>query len=254
MRLFDSHCHLQDSRIIDELHLVMDRAQKAGVSAMLCCGCSERDWETVFEISKKFDSVIPAFGMHPWYIGERSGVWLDKLESLLKSVPKAAVGEIGLDYTLKTGNEKEQLSVFADQLRLAARLQRPVSIHCRKAWGNLLELLKEEKGIKQGGAIHSYSGAPQLVTLFQKLGLYISFSGSVTSKSNLKVRTSLAEVDSERLLIESDSPDLLPWACIGYNEPANLSAIAKEISLLLNWSVEMVSETTYRNGIKLFQR
>ena len=68
MKLFDSHCHLQDPRISEDLHSVMNRASMAGVSAMLCCGTSEQDWDKVIEISQKYESVIPTFGIHPWFI------------------------------------------------------------------------------------------------------------------------------------------------------------------------------------------
>lgn len=254
MKLFDSHCHLQDPRIGEDLHSVMNRASVAGVSAMLCCGTSEQDWDKVIEISQKYESVIPALGIHPWFIGTRSEKWLDRLECVLKSFPEAAVGEIGLDYTLKGGNEKEQLSVFIDQLRLAAKLDRPLSIHCRKAWGDLTELLEQEKGVSQGGAIHSYSGAPQLVSRIQSFGLSISFSGSLTREGNRRGKASLVHVDPERLLIETDSPDLLPRGHTGNNEPANIISIVKEVSSVLGYSDEMVSEITFNNGMELFKR
>ena len=232
----------------------MNRASMAGVSAMLCCGTSEQDWDKVIEISQKYESVIPTFGIHPWFMSSRSEKWLDKLECVLKSFPGGCGGEIGLDYTVKEGNEKEQLSVFIDQLRLAAKLDRPVSIHCRKAWGELTDLLEKEKGVRQGGAIHSYSGAPQLVRRLQNYGLSISFSGSLTMEGNRKGKASLEQVDHERLLIETDSPDLLPWGFTGNNEPANIISIVKAISSVLGCSDEMVSEITFNNGMKVFKR
>ncbi len=221
---------------------------------MLCCGTSEQDWDKVIEISQKYKMVIPAFGIHPWFIATRSEKWLDKLECVLKLFPEAAVGEIGLDYTLKKGNEKEQLGVFIDQLRLAAKLDRPVSIHCRKAWGDLTDLLEKEKGVRQGGAIHSYSGAPQLVGQIQNFGLSISFSGSLTMESNRRGKASLMQVDTSRLLIETDSPDLLPQGFTGNNEPANIISIVRKIASVLGCSDEKVSELTFNNGMKIFKR
>lgn len=254
MKLFDSHCHLQDPRIGEDLNSVMNRASVAGVSLMLCCGTSEQDWDKVIEISQKYESVIPAFGIHPWFIADRSEKWLDRLECVLKSFPEAALGEIGLDYAIKEGNEKEQLSVFIDQLRLAAKLDRPVSIHCRRAWGALTDLLEKERGVGQVGAIHSYSGSPQLVSRLQNFGLSISFSGSLTMEGNRRGRASLLQVDPERLLIETDSPDLLPRGHTGNNEPANIISIVKEVSSVLDFSDEMISEITFNNGMKIFKR
>jgi len=254
MKLFDSHCHLQDPRIREDLRPVMNRASLAGVSAILCCGTSEKDWDKVIEISQEYESVTPAFGIHPWFIATRSENWSDKLECVLKEFPEAAVGEIGIDYTLKESNEEEQLNVFTNQLRLAAKLDRPVSIHCRSAWGDLTTVLEQESGVRQGGAIHSYSGSPQLIRRIQNFGLSISFSGSLTIEGNRRGKASLVQVDPERLLIETDSPDLLPRGFTGNNEPANIISIVKEISSVLGCSDETVAEITFNNGMKLFKR
>lgn len=254
MKLFDSHCHLQDDRIFDQVEMVINRALESGVSLMVCCGCSEKDWGKVNAIADKFKSVIPAFGIHPWYVSECSEKWLENLEYLLKSKPLAAVGEIGLDHAIKTCNYELQLDVFIKQLRLAEKLHRPVSIHCRKAWGDLLCVLKQENGSKYGGAVHSYSGSAQMVCQLQKYNLSISFSGSVTKNGNRRAREAISEVDADRLLIETDSPDILPQGYIGINEPANLTSVAQQIAVIKNHNIQTIAELTFNNAVKLFQR
>ena len=137
--------------------------------------------------------MIPAFGLHPWYIDGRSEKWLFRLEEMLRSFPSAAVGEIGLDHAIDRVNNSGQLDVFSAQIDLAARYKRPVSIHCRKAWGDLISVFEERDHVFQGGVIHSYSGSAELVDRLENLGFYISFSGSVTFKRNRKAQESVKE-------------------------------------------------------------
>jgi TatD DNase family protein len=252
MILFDTHCHLQDKRIFSDIESIISRAQKAGVEGMLCCGSSEDDWGVVLEISKKYGFIKPAFGIHPWYVSKRSDKWFETLVDLLIRTPDASIGEIGLDHTLSIRNDGEQLIVFKQQLQLATRLQRPVSIHCRKAWGDLQKVLNQEQGLPSGGAVHSYSGAPDLIRTLIGYGLSISFSGSITNLNNKKVRESVLSVPSDYLLIESDSPDIPSAGFSGNNEPANICSIVNTIASLKNRTPEEIAEITFNNGMGLF--
>lgn len=253
MRLFDSHCHLQDERIFLKADAIVARARNAGVRAMLCCGSSESDWDAVKVLSLSYPEIIPAFGIHPWYIQLRTGRWLDKLEAQLVDFPAAAVGEIGLDHARDGRNDEEQAAVFISQLKLAHKLNRPVSIHCRKAWAELASMLKEY-GLPNGGVIHSWSGAPDLVPMFEKAGASISFSGSITFDRNKRGRASAIVVSEDRLLIETDSPDIPPMGTAeGDNEPANLVKVAEKIAALRGKTTEEIAELTYRNAYDIFK-
>lgn len=252
MLFFDAHCHLQDERFGKRLPLVIGRACSAGVERMLCCGCEERDWETVRKLAGEYKPVLPSFGLHPLYIGKRSEAWLENLKSYLLSVP-SALGEIGLDHAVEPRNDGEQESVFIAQLRLARELERPVTIHCRKAWGRLLEILRREGGVRCGGIVHSYSGPAELIPPLEELGLSLSFSGAITRLGNNRGHRALRFVSKQRLLLETDSPDLTPvGAAERSNEPANLLIIARAAAALLGMSLEAVADLTYANANRLF--
>jgi len=150
--------------------------------------------------------------------------------------------------------DEEQMTVFVAQLRLARRLHLPVSIHCRKAWGQLLETLRAEGGVlPHGGVLHSYSGAPELVSTFEQLGLSISFSGSITRSHNRRGRESLHAVSSERLLIETDSPAIMPaGAETETNEPSNLGLVLRSVAEELGEPENAIAERTYRNACRIF--
>jgi TatD DNase family protein len=168
--------------------------------------------------------------------------------------PTAAVGEIGIDHTLKQRNDTEQCIVFTEQLRLATKLKRPVSIHCRKAWFVLQSTLKTLSGVPFGGVVHSYSGSSELVSELLKYGLSISFSGSVTNERNLRARQSATIVPIDKLLVETDSPDLIAYGRVGMNEPSYIMDIISTISLIKGLEPDVIARKTFENGMTIFNR
>jgi len=250
---FDSHCHLQDERLRPTLDKCIERARNAGVAQMLCCGSEEADWEQVLTLSREYPFIISAAGVHPWYASRRSSSWRDTLTSLLRDNPRCAVGEIGLDHALHPRNDDEQLIVFKEQMQLACELNRPVSVHCRKAWGSLLSLLREGMPIPEKGmVIHSYSGSVELLTELSSYGISFSFSGAVTYVKNARVRRALAAVNSDRLLIETDSPDIAPHLHNGYNEPSTLPLIAAEVARIRGVTIEKIAAGTTANALAIY--
>ncbi|OMO65535.1 TatD family [Corchorus olitorius] len=144
MKLFDAHCHLQDQRILDKAPQLIATAIEAGVVHFAVNGITEKDWHLVKEMSDEYCSVIPNFGLHPWFVGGKSDSWFNTLKQFFEANPSAAVGEIGLDKVLapKGFNFTDQLEVFKKQLELAKELNRPASVHCIGAFPELLQIMK----------------------------------------------------------------------------------------------------------------
>ena len=254
MPFFDSHCHLHDERLKDRINEVVGRAREAGVAHMLCCGTQKSDWDAVIDLARRYHEIVPAFGLHPWFVGTRSAAWIERLETLLKAHPGAAIGEIGLDHALDQRNDAEQTDVFIAQLKLARRLHRPVSMHCRRAWGEIARILTQQCGLPNGGAIHSFSGSSDLIPQLEKLNVSVSFSGSVTHDRNRRGVLAAAAVSSDRLLIETDSPDIPPSGIgEGQNEPALLPRVAQRLAEIRGSTVEKIAEQTSSNGMRLFR-
>ena len=252
--LFDAHCHLQDKRIAADSDAIIARARAKGVIKMMCCGTCENDWDAVKTLSAQ-EGVLASFGLHPWYVSERTDWWLDKLEAMLSASPGAGVGEIGLDHAMDKSTHGLQEEIFLYQLRLANRLNRSVSIHCRRAFERVITLLEKEGGVVPAGVIHAYSGPKELVPALEKLGLYISFSGSITSEGNRRGVEAIRAVSADRLLIETDSPDMLPAQIIeGPNEPANCAFVNEKVALLLGAEQEVIAKQTWDNACRLFER
>ncbi|GBU21443.1 deoxyribonuclease [Fibrobacteres bacterium R8-0-B4] len=258
--MFDTHCHLQDDRISARIGDIVASANRAGVAKMLCCGSSAADWDAVEHIGAAYADrgVIRAYGVHPFYAGSVAiddNDWTDDLSNRLAADPSAAVGEIGLDHAVSPRDDARQTEVFVRQLKIAERYGRPVSIHCRKAFGTLMTILRDGGGLKSGGAVHSYSGPPDIIDELVELGCFISFSGSILIPNNKRAAASLKKVPKDRLLIETDSPDILPrGAADPFNEPANLPLILNRVAEILEEPPQKIAELTAENGCRLFRQ
>jgi len=261
MRLFDTHCHIQDSRLAADLGGVLARAQNASVERMLCCGTSEKDWRQVEILCARHSALIPSFGLHPWHVHGKSPHWMSTLTDLVLTDPAAVVGEIGLDRAIPEGNDTEQAEAFVAQLRLAKALERPACIHCRKAWDIILPILDDVGGLPAGFILHSYSGSAELVSPLAAMGAYFSFSGTITWHRNERGRRAVVAVPTDRLLIETDSPDLMPAEAVAtgnasptamkLNEPCNLVHVLHTVAALRNISVQALADRTWENACRL---
>ncbi len=258
MQLFDAHCHLQDEKLAGDLAGVMARAAAAGVAGAMCCGSAESDWSATLAVAGNFPAVRVSLGLHPWYVAARQPGWLDRLRTLLAAHPRAGIGEIGLDHALEDADLATQEQVFLDQFALSIELQRPASLHCRRAFGRLLELLPRFGAHPAGFVIHSFSGAAELVAPLARRGAYFSFSGSITRSGNRRGHAALRAVPVDRLLIETDAPDLMPVIAGGVpdgpNEPAHLVHILRAAAALRAMPEATLAARLWDNAQALFSR
>ena len=261
MPLYDAHCHLQDERLAPHLAAALARAAAAGVARLMCCGSSESDWEDVVALAGRHPAVRMSLGLHPWYVTDRTPAWLDRLRELLAR-SSAAVGEIGLDHVLDKATHAAQEEVFLAQLAVARELNRPVSVHCRQAWGRMQELLAAHGVPPAGMLIHSYSGSPETIAWLQERGVYVSFSCSLTRSGNTRGHRSAAAARADRLLVETDSPDIPPVPEPGVtpllhdgrplNEPANLGRVARALASVRETTEDEIARLTWDNAVRLF--
>ena len=240
----------------------MARAEAAGLRGLMCCGSSEEDWPLLPALARRYPAVRLSFGLHPWYVAGRSAQWLDTLRSHLVATP-SGVGEVGLDHAIDPATFAAQEEALLAQIRLANELRRPVSFHCRRAWGRFMELLDNQGWPACGFVIHSYSGSAELVMPLARRGAYFSFSGAITFEANRKGRDAVTAVPAERLLVETDAPDIPPALPDGaaalrdpagkaINEPANLIRVIETAARLRGTDRDGLAEQTWENALAVF--
>lgn len=253
LNLVDTHCHLDLPPLVDQLPAVLDRASTAGVRSFVVPGVTAEAWPKITALSREVPSVIPAFGVHPLHTAAFSGETLDELARFLPHA--VAVGEIGLDYALPGADREQQRSAFRGQLKLAVNAGLPVLIHCRRAFSDLLEILREERVGAVGGIMHAFSGSLEVARDCLRLGLLISVSGTVTYRNAVRPVAVASAIPLESLVLETDSPDMTPEPWRGrYNEPAYIVEVARTVAALKGIEVAAAAEVTTRNALRLFNQ
>ncbi len=226
--MIDAHNHLQDERL-DPYREDLE------ISPCMVNGTSEADWERVVELAEKFpDTVIPNFGLHPWFVKDRSEQWESRLSEYLDRFPKAGLGEAGIDKWVRDHDIEVQEPVFERQIQIAAERDIPLTVHCLQAFGRLKDILaRNPLPSTCGFLLHSYSGPLELVDDFLELGAYFSISGYFMHERKAAAREIFREIPIDRLLVETDAPDMglpeadnpNPLSDSAINSPANLSAV-----------------------------
>jgi TatD DNase family protein len=261
--MFDAHTHLQDPRLTDVFNEVVQRAALAQVTGVCCCGTTPDDWvstERLARLRLPF-VVVPAFGVHPWYVRHLPPDWFARLEAYLDRNPVAAIGEIGLDGVLDDIPMELQEKVLLRQLEYAEQVRRPVVLHGARAWGRLVDLLKPRARRLPGFVAHGFAGSAEILRQILNMGGYVSFAGSVCNPKAEKIRAAAREIPDSQILVETDTPDIFPQggqpAAVGangkpLNQPSNLTRILEEVAALRGITPEALSDITGTNARRVF--
>ena len=249
--LFDSHCHLDAAEFDSDREAVIERARRANVRFQLLPAVTAASWPKLKAICGANPGLHAAYGLHPMFMNEHLPAHLSELRGWLLENPAAAVGECGLDFFIEDPDRERQLLFFEAQIRLAGELNRPLVIHARKSVEDVILLLKKHHAHR--GVIHSYSGSlSQAETLFS-MGFYIGIGAVIGFDSAKRLRSLVAHMPLERLLLETDAPDQPGPRRPGVrNEPAFLLEVADEIAQLRNQSPQLIIEQTTHNACALF--
>lgn len=259
--MIDTHCHL--NMITDKngeidftkIEQILKNMYDNGVEIAITIGSNLDDSKIGIEIANKYDNIYCAVGVHPEGVDEFN---LDKLESLVKqninSGKLVAIGEIGLDYYWRKDNKLEQIKIFKQQIELAKKYNLPIIVHCREAFGDCLEILRQYSPFLNGGVIHCYSGSIEWAKEVINLGFLISFTGVVTYSNAKNVQEVAKWVDNDKFMVETDSPFLSPVPFRGKeNCPSNVVYVAKFIAELKNISYNNIDKITTKNAKNLFK-
>lgn len=258
--MIDTHCHL--SMVLDEnrninfnqIDEILKQMETNGVTHAITIGSNMEDSKISVEIAKRYNNIYCAVGVHP---EEVKGFDIDELEGLIKvnldSGKLIAIGEIGLDYYWRKDNKAEQIEIFKQQIELAKKYKLPIVVHCRDAYGDVLDVLKQYAPFDNGGVIHCYSGSIEWAKEVIKLGFLISFTGIVTYSNANNVQEVAKWVEDDKFMVETDSPFLTPVPFRGKkNNPSYVKYTLEYISKLKNKDIQNLDKITTKNTIKLF--
>lgn len=257
--LFDTHTHLCDERFEPDREEVLKRAVESRIQHIVEVADAPQDWEKVIALSRVRPQVVRcSLGLHPYY----SDTWSEGMEHTLSAkaaLPEVtAIGEIGLDYVHTKIPAQTQQKTLLKMLALALNCGKPVILHCREAYPDMLGLLEKfyadhPKKSRFRGVLHCFSGTQEHASAAVKLGFALGVDGPVTYPKNDALRQSFLKIGLDSLVLETDSPYLPPQSSRGKrNEPALLADIAQAVAKLFSLPLEEVAKKTTGNALSLF--
>lgn len=265
MKLIDTHCHFDVSDFDVDRQAVAERTLAAGVDTVLVPGYVAREWETLFRVCDSITAprLLPAPGLHPCYVDEHEEAHLAGLEQWLRQRGDiVAVGEIGLDYFLPALKEEDakrrQAIFFREQLRLATAFGKPVILHVRKAYHDVIRILHEMK-FREGGIAHAFSGGIEEARHLVRLGFRLGIGGPLTYDQSRRLRSVVAEMPLSALVLETDAPDMIPRAHRaegsrpGRNSSEFLPAVAQALAELKQVPLEEVIAVTRAESLAVLR-
>ena len=264
MQLFDTHTHFDVADFDhDRQHLAV-QAKQVGVEALVLIGFIESRFDDLIQTHQQLQywenvpSSYLAPGLHPFYIEQHQPEHLQRLEQVLEQHDCVAIGEIGLDTFLKQHKQPEmfakQQHYFNAQLELATHYQKPVLLHIRKAHAEALAILKAQK-FKLGGIAHAFSGGVEEAKALVKLGFKIGVTGQITNPNAKKLHQVVQAIGAERLVIETDCPDMTPLCCQTSTEhrtrntPVNLPYVLDSLAQTLGQPQDQLAEQLWQNSL-----
>ncbi len=247
--IFDTHAHYDDAKF-DECRerLLAEELPANGVCGIVTCGCDGASSEQALALAERYDYVYAAVGVHPENLESKTAI--DEIERLAAHPKCVAIGEIGLDYYWDDSTKSDQLKTFEEQLKLSLRLNKPVIVHDRDAHADTLELLKR---YCPKGVVHCFTGSMEMAREILKIGMYIGVGGSLTFKNARRLPEIVAELPTDRLLLETDCPYLSPEPFRGkLNRSDRIIHVARRIAEIRGTSVGEILSATRENAQKLF--
>src|SRR5216110_3536050 len=282
--LIETHAHLDYPDFANDLEDVLRRAADAGVTRIITIGTSVESSRRAIDLAEKYPAVYAAIGIHPTYVEEAEEDVFTPLRELAKNSRVVAIGETGLDYhrlpsekvskekqvqvmsALRTETDEEieaqirdgafkskQVSLFEQQLDLAAELGLNVVIHQRDAWEDTLKILKPYTG-KLRGVFHCFGGTLEQANEVLDLDHLVSFTGIVTFKNGANVREVAAKVPFWKFMVETDCPYLAPVPFRGKRcEPAHTRIVAETIAGARGVPLQEIAEATTETAENFFR-
>ena len=253
--IVDSHCHLDNPHLYNQLDDVIKRAVSNQIKYLLTICTTLESFDKIKLIINKYTNIYGTFGIHPHETDKHKKVNLNFILNEMKKNKKIiGIGETGLDFYYNYSDKKNQKISFVDHIRAASELDIPIIVHSRNAEIDTYEILKSEmKNSNLKVLIHCFTGSKNFASKLIDLNCFISLSGIITFKNSVDLAETAASIPIKNLLVETDSPYLAPIPYRGkFNEPSYIVHTIKKLSEIKNITEDIIINSTTKNFLKLF--
>lgn len=254
--IVDSHCHIDqlDLSLFDgNMDNIIQAAKEHDVIYLLCVCIDMNNFPAVKAIAERYPNVSASVGVHPNETDTYDPT-TEELVNMANDDNIVAIGETGLDYYRTEEDSGWQQERFRRHIAAAKQVNKPLIVHTRQARADTIQILKEEAAEQAGGVLHCFTEDWSMAKQALDLGFYISFSGIVTFKNAVELKSVAKQVPLDRMLIETDAPYLAPVPFRGKpNQPAYVKYVAEYIAELRNETYQRIAEVTTKNFTDLFK-
>jgi TatD DNase family protein len=256
MIFVDSHAHLNAEDFDDDRSQVIERALKEDIKAILCPAelTESKNLEVTHELIDKFPEIVAAAGVHPHNADKFHPECIATMKRMADDKKIFAIGEIGLDFYYNFSSPEKQIDIFRSQLNIAQDLNLPVLIHSREAADEIVRAITEED-FTRGGVLHCFTEKREFAEKMLERDFLISFSGILTYPNAQALRDAAIILPLEKILIETDSPYLVPSPYRGRirrNEPVYVKEVAKVLADIRKIDLAEIARITTANFASLF--
>lgn len=249
--IFDTHAHYADDAFDEDRESVLAELPEKGVRYVMLASSGVDDTVKNAAIAGRYDYIYAAAGVHPESVDDNPSDYLSVIGNTVRKQPKVrAVGEIGLDYHYDGYDREKQIVLFEEQIVLAKELGLPIIVHSRDAAEDTLDILKKHR---PAGVMHCFSYSAEIAREIVKLGMYVGFTGVITFKNAKKAVRALAEVPTDRLLLETDCPYMAPEPFRGRRSDSSMIAYtAKAAAAIKGLGVQELLDITCENAKRFY--
>ncbi len=263
IKYFDSHCHIQFKNFDQDREKIIEQMRVNEVGGVVV-GVDRLSSEKAISLATHYTHLYAAVGLHPNSV-EQEPFDIEVYRTLATHPRVVGIGECGLDYyrTVKINDEVKQAqrTLLSAHIDLAAKLDKPLIIHCRPtkgtydAYSDLIELLKEKKAI-YGSAVHGdihffVGGASEAEALFS-LDFTVSFTAVITFTHEYDAV--IRQVPLNCILSETDSPYVSPVTRrYQRNDPMSVKDVVAQIADIRGEDAEKVREALVTNAKRVFR-
>ena len=253
--MIDTHCHLDQPPLIDNLTTIIKRSKDVGIKKLLTISTTVVSFEKILEIIKLDPIIYGTFGIHP-HEADKELLSKNEIVNNFKNNKKViGVGETGLDFYYNNSNKINQIKSFENHIEASIDLKIPIIVHSRNAEDETYEVLSKYKKDNLKILMHCFTGSSNFAKKLLNFNTYFSASGIITFKNSLDLQNTFRSIPKDKLLIETDSPFLAPVPHRGKkNEPSFIIFTLKKLAELRNIDQNELAKITTDNFNKLFSK
>ena len=251
--MIDSHCHLDQEPLFNNLNQIIIRSKNIGIEKLLTICTTNDSFNKILKIVELDPMIYGTYGIHP-HETQKDKVEINSIVNKSTINKKIiGIGETGLDFYYNNSDKKSQILSFRNHIEASLKINMPLIIHSRNAEIETYEILKDYEDENLKILMHCFTGSYNFAEKLMNYNAFFSASGIITFKNSVDLQNTFEKIPLNKILIETDSPFLSPIPMRGKkNEPSYIKYTLDKLAQIKNMDSEKVDIITTDNFNKLF--